>query len=205
VAHAFLFACGVVVDEQLAAVAKRDRIEAGIVGDVRRSRFSRNLASGRGGGAYLGSLQYTVLWDNQAEAGGGAADADLQHCTLEGNRAALGGGVYVSAGKDVDVRNTISYWNLPDELVVDASGLATVEYCDVLGGWPGLGNFDADPDFWQLQAHDYHLLPGSPCIDAGDPLELPDPDGSIADVGALWADPDYVPDGDETLGTGVKP
>lgn len=173
--------------------------------DVRRSRFSRNLASGRGGGAYLGTLRHTVLYDNQAEAGGGAADADLEHCTLEGNRASFGGGVYVSSGKDVDVHGTILYWNLPDQLVVDASGLVQVEYSDVLGGWPGIGNFDADPDFWQLAAHDYHLLPSSPCIDAGDPLDPPDPDGSVEDVGALWADPDYVPDGDETLGGGVKP
>lgn len=61
--------------------------------------------------------------------------------------------------------------------------LATAGYSDVKGGWPGAGNFDAEPLFVDAPGGDYHLRAGSPCIDAGSPLAL-DPDGTPADVGA---------------------
>jgi hypothetical protein len=44
-----------------------------------------------------------------------------------------------------------------------------VTYCNVEGGFPGAGNFDADPLFVDPAADDYHLRVGSPCIAAGDP------------------------------------
>jgi len=34
----------------------------------------------------------------------------------------------------------------------------------------------------------WSLLEGSPCIDAGDPASPPDPDGTVADMGALYFD-----------------
>jgi hypothetical protein len=46
---------------------------------------------------------------------------------------------------------------------------ATLTYCDVEGGWPGEGNFDADPLFANPALGDYHLLPASPCRNAGPP------------------------------------
>ncbi len=45
------------------------------------------------------------------------------------------------------------------------------------------GNIQIDPLF-DLQ--DYSLSPDSPCIDAGDPNSPPDPDGTIADMGAFY-------------------
>lgn len=45
-----------------------------------------------------------------------------------------------------------------------------VRFCDVLGGWPGNTNFDADPLLVDMDGGDYGLLPGSPCIDAGSSL-----------------------------------
>jgi hypothetical protein len=33
---------------------------------------------------------------------------------------------------------------------------------------------------------DFHLTANSPCIDAGDPENQPDPDGTIADIGAFY-------------------
>jgi len=52
-----------------------------------------------------------------------------------------------------------------------------VTYSDIQGGWEGVGNIDADPLFVDPDGpdddpntwgdNDYHLSPGSPCIDAG--------------------------------------
>jgi hypothetical protein len=79
-----------------------------------------------------------------------------------------------------------------------------VDYCLVEGGCPGTGNIDAAPNFilpgyWTDAtepdgtgavwiAGDCHLLPDSPCIDAGDPdliIDLPnDIDGDPRPAGA---------------------
>ncbi|MDO9548880.1 MAG: PKD domain-containing protein, partial [Candidatus Marinimicrobia bacterium] len=48
----------------------------------------------------------------------------------------------------------------------------------------GTGDISSDPLF--VGAGDYNLQSNSPCIDAGDPQSLPDPDGTIADIGALY-------------------
>ncbi len=45
---------------------------------------------------------------------------------------------------------------------------------------------------------EYHLGPGSPCIDAGDPASNEDPDGTIADIGKFFFDQTASP-GPETV------
>lgn len=42
-----------------------------------------------------------------------------------------------------------------------------VSWSNVQGGWPGIGNIDAEPGF--IAAGDVHLLPSSPCRNAGNP------------------------------------
>jgi len=63
-----------------------------------------------------------------------------------------------------------------------------VLYNDIQGGWPGISNIDVDPMFVDPANNDFHLMPGSPCIDAGHPGYPYDPDGTIADMGALYFD-----------------
>jgi hypothetical protein len=56
---------------------------------------------------------------------------------------------------------------------------------------------DAPPLFADAPAGDFHLLPGSACINAGDPAGPADPDGSPPDMGAV----SYAPW--TTLGGGI--
>ncbi|MBW8035558.1 MAG: hypothetical protein FVQ79_08005 [Planctomycetes bacterium] len=45
----------------------------------------------------------------------------------------------------------------------------------------GEGNIDSDPLFLNTSSGDYHLLPDSPCIDAGDPNYVPEPNETDLD------------------------
>ncbi len=75
------------------------------------------------------------------------------------------------------------------------TGLFTMvaTYSDIQGGWPGMGNIDADPLF--AGAGDYHLQSGSPAVDvvpAGmapatdiEGTSRPYPAGGLADIGAF--------------------
>jgi len=49
-------------------------------------------------------------------------------------------------------------------------------------------NIFLDPLFVDGSAGDFRLSGDSPCIDAGDPNSPPDPDGTIADIGAFFFD-----------------
>jgi hypothetical protein len=57
--------------------------------------------------------------------------------------------------------------------IFQISGSATVTYSCVQGGWAGQGNIDVDPMFASAWGGNLRLLPGSPCIDAGDNSALP--------------------------------
>ena len=53
---------------------------------------------------------------------------------------------------------------------------------------PGTGNIYDDPVFIDQWNNDFNLHKNSPCIDSGDILSPPDPDGTRADIGALYFD-----------------
>jgi hypothetical protein len=77
----------------------------------------------------------------------------LTNCTLVGN-------IY-NHGSYPSLINCI-IWG---EMFNDDS-TATVNYCDVQGGWSGTGNIDDDPLIWDTKGH---LLSNSLCRNAGDP------------------------------------
>ncbi|MFB3785404.1 MAG: right-handed parallel beta-helix repeat-containing protein [bacterium] len=89
---------------------------------------------------------------------------DLMNCTIVGN---------TGIGCDLSSRSTVTnciLWNEGAEMVTSCT--APVSYSCIKGGWPGVGNIDADPRFVQLgdgESTDLHLLPDSPCIDTGNP------------------------------------
>ena len=67
------------------------------------------------------------------------------------------------------------------EIYIQGSASPTVSYCNIEGGWEGVGNIDIDPLFRDPGNDDYHLMAtycgdpyDSPCIDAGDPTIMDD-------------------------------
>ncbi|MFB3081611.1 MAG: FG-GAP-like repeat-containing protein [Nitrosomonadaceae bacterium] len=64
---------------------------------------------------------------------------------------------------------------------------------DYLGLSPGTLDIMLDPLFVNLFFEDFHLRPGSPCIDSGNPAPaFNDPDGTRNDIGALFFDLEHV-------------
>jgi len=105
----------------------------------------------------------------------------------------FGGGI-ASINSNIQIRNSILWRNLggfgmPDQIYFEGGQLLT-EYNDIeFVEFPGIGNIDSHPLFVDPLNLDFHLLPSSPCIDAGDPDPLyNDPDGTRNDMGAYYYD-----------------
>jgi predicted outer membrane repeat protein len=105
----------------------------------------------------------------------------ITNCTFSGNSAVKqGGGIQSSHGAHPTLKNCI-VWGNEVETALEIWGSATVSYSNVEGGWPGEGNIDANPWFVDPVGGDYHLLFDSPCIGAGDPNYLAEPNETDLD------------------------
>lgn len=171
-------------------------------------RFINNYAGGNGGALHnscptLTTLINCIIAGNTAGGSGGGLyhsshlAPSLVNCTFTGNRARNGGGglyAYLDYHYTNPIlTNCILWGDTPDEISSDSTNfLANVTYSNIEGGWPGTGNIDADPCF-VLPGYqdangmwidgDYYLLPGSPCINAGDPNYIAEPSaGTIPTV-----------------------
>jgi len=155
--------------------------------------ISGNLAEGEyayGGGVlccgpWSLEITNTTITGNQAEWGGAmfswGANLVMSNSTLAGNLSPNGGALACDSYQQlnpssVELSNCI-LWDTGAEIWNNDNSAITITYSDVRGSWPGEGNIDADPCFtepgyWDSNAvwvdGDYHLLAGSPCIDAGD-------------------------------------
>ena len=153
----------------------------------------------------------------------GYGDLSIVNCTIVGNSSSHGGGISAQAHAEPVVVNCILWGDtaaVGPEIDVGYGSLhpvsMTVSHSDVAGGqaavyvvdWGTLiwgdGNIDADPLFvdpdgidgdpnsWE--DNDYHLGLGSPCVDAGDPTFIADPDDR--DIDGQWRVWDGDDDGD---------
>jgi predicted outer membrane repeat protein len=130
------------------------------------NRFINNEAQ-RGGGVFVDAgtfIEHCLFAGNQASVSGGAVHNlglgnVLTHCTFAGNVAPGGRAVachplfYPGTGtlvplSQVDLSNSI-VWDGPGEFAywLDSGSMVSVTHSDVLGGWEGEGNIDADPLF----------------------------------------------------------
>lgn len=165
-----------------------------------------NTATQRGGGVCCGESSPTltncmIAGNAAADQGGGLccefnASPSLTNCTLTGNTARAGGGIACTHDAGPTTVNCILWGDMPVEIWVESAS-PCVTYCDVQGGWTGVGNINADPLFRDphgpdgdpstLADNDYRLSAGSPCIDAGNNSEVPadeldlDADGDTAE------------------------
>jgi hypothetical protein len=100
-------------------------------------------------------------WSNQLEVGGvflQDSQASVVNCTIAFNQ---GHGV-VSGASGTKVINSI-VWGHPGSQILMSTN---VTYSDIQGGYPGIGNINANPIFLSLQ--ELIIVDGSPCMNAGD-------------------------------------
>jgi hypothetical protein len=89
---------------------------------------------------------------------------NLSNLTITDN-----GGYGISdAPNGLCLTNTILWNNISGNIKADdIDDTVYAFYSDIQGGWPGIGNINADPMFADTADGDYRLLQDSPCIDAG--------------------------------------
>jgi parallel beta-helix repeat protein len=175
-----------------------------------------NSASGDGGGMFNGESSNPTVTNctfsgNSASTGGGMSNGfgnpTVTNCTFSDNSASTGGGMCNDYFSNPTLANCILWGNTaPDGSQIYNTGASSrvVTFSDVQGGYPGIGNIDADPCFVDADANDYHLKSQgwrwdtkrsrwtyddvtSRCIDAGNPgsplgdelLSIPDDPDNI--------------------------
>lgn len=161
---------------------------------IRRCIFDGNSSTtpSFGGGAILGdylvygSITNCLFVNNTSTTYGGALSyhqgyPDITNCTFANNTATTNGGAIYCNTAAPYIRNSIFWGNstTPIYSQYHATG-PELYYSCYQGGWSGAGssNISTDPDF--VGGGNYHLDPGSPCIDTGSNTSAPsdDLDGS---------------------------
>jgi predicted outer membrane repeat protein len=169
--------------------------------------FLGNSCPNQGGGQFFmgGTSVQTrcVIADNECSRVAAVynlwADLSYRNCTIANNRGEEIGEIHSVQG-EINLLNSI-IWNENNSIITTSNNdeeTIIVSYCDITGGRDGLvvdeqdninwgeGNIDEDPLFAGIEELDYHPTEDSPCIDTGDPEAEPDPDGTRADMGAIY-------------------
>ncbi len=103
-------------------------------------------------------------------------DSNLQilHSTFYGNNKESSRVIYHysgSYGGILTIKNTIMWDVGVQEIYLDrntSNDAVKISYSNIIGSWPGEGNISLYPQFVDPDNDNYHLMPTSPCIDAGD-------------------------------------
>ncbi|MHC4571614.1 MAG: right-handed parallel beta-helix repeat-containing protein [Planctomycetota bacterium] len=156
-----------------------------------------------GGSIYFVASSPTIInstiTENTAESDGGgicchSSNPTVTNCTFASNSGPNGSALACDSYQqqypsNIQVINCIladggnEIWNNDGSTI-------TITYSDVQDGWEGEGNIDTDPLFvepgyWEANGFwvegDYHLLPDSSCIDAGDPNYIAAPNETDLD------------------------
>lgn len=172
-------------------VITRNRIQSNSRGGVALSNsqftlvnnlIADNGSAGEFGGVHISAPQTGSVFDNNTVA---------DNKTPED----VPGGIVCQSA--VEIRNSILWQNgpEPEEKPADVSGPCTVRFSDVsqdLSTLSGTNNLSIDPLFLPTDSDEYHLRPGSPCVDRGEAQGAPTedidgnarPKGNGVDIGA---------------------
>ena len=137
-----------------------------------------NMADGYGGGLefydrydeHFFQVYNSIFVSNEAsDIGGGiygGSPSSITNCTVYGNTANQGYGLACDS-RFLTVSNSIFRDDETSEIFFYEYEEPTITFSNILGGWEGEGNIDADPLFVDPGNGDFHLTIDSPCIDAG--------------------------------------
>ncbi len=98
-----------------------------------------------------------------------------------------GAGVFAYGTAAFSGLNNIIYFNQADTCA-NCAGTVDFNYTCCSQIVAGISNITDYPLFVEATNNNFTLEADSPCIDAGDPNSPPDPDRTIADMGALYFD-----------------
>lgn len=143
----------------------------------------------------------TLIASNQADSRDGAiriistiasnlpmSEVLLDNCTIANNRDLSDcgpadppkHGVFISLS-DLRIHNSVLWGHEGSDIIDTSTPPSSVTYSCIGTSppngepgaiWPGEGNIRNDPQFRDPADDDYHLMPGSPCLDTGDPDTL---------------------------------
>jgi hypothetical protein len=180
--------------------------------------FSGNSAI-YSGGAMLNNhnsptVKNCIFSGNSATKMGGAmlnahSDPTVANCTFSGNSAYILGGAMINVQSSATVVNCILWNNRAPEgkqIALNVNSTIDFNYCNVKGGQTDIyddgsgmvnwgNNLDIDPQFLDADNRDYHLMTSSPCIDAGYPNYIVEPNETDLDGNprVLDGDKNYIP------------
>ncbi len=153
---------------------------AGVVIDYSGCIFKNNIVAQNSGGQDYGGGGFWTI-------GNGVDPVIIENNTIVDNESELKGGAMYLWSTQLTARNNIIWGNTQSSggpVYLYNGGNAEITYTDIEGGYTGEGNIDVLPQFADTT---FILLPGSLCIDAGNPDEIYN---DIEDPGnpgqALW-------------------
>jgi predicted outer membrane repeat protein len=121
------------------------------------------------------TIRNCIFVGNTAQYGGAVRNdmnstMNIINCTFSENDADWGAAITTQDSSSTNILNSIIWDNSTNQEIHSWESTVTVNYSDVQGGYnSGTGIINNDPLFADLNNRDLHLLPYSPCIDAGDP------------------------------------